>query len=178
MILLHKFTPTTLELPALLFPPLPPQHHNSLISILKLISTDCKQLLMILVTHIRLAYLWFCTLASMHSIAYHMHTYIVIQTHAQTYAQTHAHTHTRACSQQPLRLTLSVAGVFSLALLPSRPSCTNSSSSRTSNSCISLSPSTFAAMLANALITARDTCLQKTLTHYTGTFIPRWHLSF
>ena len=56
-------------------------------------------------------------------------------------------------------LALRVPGVFSLALLPSSPSCTKISSSRTSRSFMAASPWTLAAMFANAFITADETCL-------------------
>ncbi len=57
------------------------------------------------------------------------------------------------------------AGPFSLALslarFPSSPSCTKSSSRFTSSSSTICSVCMFAAMLARALITAREQCLRK-----------------
>ena len=64
------------------------------------------------------------------------------------------------CKLAKLILAFRVPGVFSLALLPSRPSCTKISSSLTSRSFIAASPCTLAAMFANAFITADETCLQ------------------
>lgn len=55
--------------------------------------------------------------------------------------------------------TLFEAGAFSEALLPSKPSWTKSSNRRTNSSFISVSPCRFAAIFANALITAPETCL-------------------
>lgn len=67
------------------------------------------------------------------------------------------------------------AGPFSLALslarFPSSPSCTNNSSRFTSSSSTICSVCRFAAMLARALITAREQCLHQTRQHWVN-----WHV--
>lgn len=61
----------------------------------------------------------------------------------------------------PPVLTFMAPELFSLARLAASPMFTNSSRSRTSSSCCSSSPCTLEAMLARALITDWDTCLEK-----------------
>ena len=56
---------------------------------------------------------------------------------------------------------LMAVGALSLALLPSRPSWTNSSRRRNRSSCCSASPSANAEMLASALMMAMEQCLDK-----------------
>lgn len=67
------------------------------------------------------------------------------------------------------------AGPFSLALslarFPSSPSCTNNSRRFTSSSSTICSVCRFAAMLARALITAREQCLHQTRQHWVN-----WHV--
>lgn len=59
-----------------------------------------------------------------------------------------------------------LSDALSLALFPSRPSWTNNSKRFTSSSSTSCSPCKLAAMLARALITAREQCLIWTETKY------------
>ena len=94
----------------------------------------------------------------------------------------HTRTHTPVSKRSHLQLGLNksalalrVPGVFSLARLPSSPSCTKISSSRTSRSFIATSPCTLAAMFANAFITADDTCLSTNSVRHTYYFTNKTH---